>query len=239
MRAAASKLSAALASELEAVLGGGATDAQLDACVSAKQELIGQFTATPFRPTGLATPDQALANAVELLEWCTALLVDSVHERSDLRDAGEGDRELLQAAADVLRDAGALFAGGDRLPDLEGLEECRRRSRDRLRELSPDRQDFRTAAQLSFHAHAIAVTVLALGADAAVAARLVDTDWIADARTRWFGPETVAPGTERGLQGLTKYTGIARRHASVRSVWFINSLRGALALALAVLIADI
>ncbi len=86
-----------------AVLRGGATEAQLHACIDAKHELLTQFTATPFRPTGLAITDQAVANAVELLEWCTSLVVDSVHERSDLRDAAPSDRELLDVAAQVLR----------------------------------------------------------------------------------------------------------------------------------------
>ena len=37
-------------------------------------QLMDTFAATPYRPTGLATADQALASVVQLLEWCTALI---------------------------------------------------------------------------------------------------------------------------------------------------------------------
>ena len=221
------------------MLSGEATEASLQACIQAKHELLAQFNATPFRPTGLTMPDQALANAVELLEWCTALLVDSVHERSDVCDAEEADREVLLAASQVLRQAGEMFAGSDRRPDLERLEEARRRSIASLHALTPGSEDFRARSQLSFHTHALAVTTLAVGADAVVAAGGADAEWIAEARTRWFGPPTHGPGDERRLTGISKYAGIASRHASLRSVWFINSLRGALALAVAVAVADL
>jgi uncharacterized membrane protein YccC len=239
LRGAAAKLALALAEELDAVLRGAATDAQLQTCIEAKHELLAQFTATPFRPTGLAVPDQALADSVELLEWCTSLVVDSVHERGDLRDAASADRELLEAAAVVLRESAGIFAGGDAPPELERLEDSRRRSVARLHRLTPGGADFRAQAQIAFHADAIAVTVLAIGADAVLAARLADADWIADARTRWFGASSLGPRVDRRLDGVSRYTRIAFRHASVRSVWFINSLRGAVALAAAVAVADL
>ena len=62
LRAAADKLAGALADEIEAMLSGQATAAGLDACIQAKHELLARFTATPFRPTGLAQTDQALAD---------------------------------------------------------------------------------------------------------------------------------------------------------------------------------
>ena len=109
----------------------------------------------------------------------------------------------------------------------------------RLHRLAPDRDDFREQAQLSFHVQALAVTALVIGAEALVARRLVDADWVAEQRTRWFGGATLGPTGGRHLAGVAKYSGIARRHASVRSVWFVNSLRGSLALAAAVLVADL
>ena len=124
LRAIAAKLASALADELEAVVRGEATEEQLRACIDTKHELIEQFTATPFRPTGLGTSDQAMANGVELLEWCTSLLLDSVSERSDLSEAAPGDRELLQASAGVLREAASLFERGEGHPDLDRLEDC-------------------------------------------------------------------------------------------------------------------
>jgi uncharacterized membrane protein YccC len=240
LRAAADKLAGALADEIDAMLSGRATEAGLDACVQAKHELLTRFTATPFRPTGLAQTDQALADAVEMLDWCTSLCVDSAHERSDLSVANPADREVLAVAAEVLRDSGRLF-GGDRArrPDLERLEQCRRDAMTRVHALTPADGDFREQQQISFHAHAMAVTALVIGADSLLAAGLEDADWVIAARTRWFGDEAMGPGGERRLAGATKYAGVAVRHASLRSVWFINSLRGALAIALAVTVADL
>jgi hypothetical protein len=44
---------------------------------------------------------------------------------------------------------------------------------------------------------------------------------------------------ERRVAGLSGAIGVLTRHASIRSVWFLNSLRGSLALAAAVLVADV
>ena len=96
LKRAAAKLASELVSELEAMLRGDARDEQLTAAIEAKHELVTQFTSTPYRPTGLGTADQAMANAVELLEWCTSLIVDSAHERSDLSGAPADERELLE-----------------------------------------------------------------------------------------------------------------------------------------------
>ncbi len=103
----------------------------------------------------------------------------------------------------------------------------------------PGQRRLSRAGAVSFHAQTIAVTVLAIGADATVAARLAGADWTADARGRWFGGAVPGSGDERRLAGVARYTGIAFRHASVRSVWFINSARGAMALAAAVAVADL
>jgi uncharacterized membrane protein YccC len=239
LKRAAAKLANELVSELEAMLRGDARPEQLEACIAAKRELLAQFTATPYRPTGLGAADQALANAVELLEWCTSLVADSVRERSDLSDAPEDERELMQVAAEVLRDAGTLLGGGDARPDLERLEECRMQSISRLRDPSqPPEDDLLELAQISFHAHAIAVTVLAIGADAVVAVGIADAKWVAEQGTRWFGASTFDPPPRR-LSEASQAAGYALRHASVRSVWFINSLRASFAIAAAVAIADL
>jgi uncharacterized membrane protein YccC len=238
LRATAAKLASTLADELESVVRGEATEVQLRACIDTKHELIEQFTATPFRPTGLGTSDQAMANGVELLEWCTSLLLDSVRERSDLSEAAPGDRELLQASAGVLREAASLFERGEGHPDLDRLEELRVQSITRLHELTPDSAGFHAQAQLSFHAHAIAVTALAIGADALVAAGLVDPDWVARQGSRWFGASTFDPSMTRRFT-VSEYAGFARQHASLRSVWVINSARAAVALAIAVAVADL
>ena len=87
LRGAASELADTLADQIDASLNGTARPEQLDGLIESKRRLLTAFTTTPYRPTGLATTDQGLANGIELLEWCAALVADGVRERSDLRDA--------------------------------------------------------------------------------------------------------------------------------------------------------
>ena len=72
LRGAVTALADSLADELEAMLAGEETDQLLQRCLDAKNAVLGVFTATAFRPTGLAIRDQALANAADLLEWLTS-----------------------------------------------------------------------------------------------------------------------------------------------------------------------
>ena len=239
LRGAASELADTLADQIDASLNGTATPEQLDGLIESKRRLLTAFTTTPYRPTGLATTDQGLANGIELLEWCTALVADGVRERSDLRDAELADRQLLAVAAATLRDIASLLRGGEGLPDRELLEQSRAYSAGQAKHLIPEGEGFQAAAKLSFHAQAIAIAVLALAADALVASRRADPGTIAAQRTRWFGAAIETDEQEHRLAGFAGAARVALRHASLRSVWFVNSARGALALAAAVAIADL
>jgi hypothetical protein len=236
LRGAASKLAGAVADELCAALRGAPTEDGLNASIAAKRELVARFTATPYRPTGLNPPDQALANTVELLEWCTALAADTVREHPDLRDASPANRALLEAAATVLHDAATLLAGGRAEPDLDRLDRLRIEELTWLGELPPERAGYAEAARLSFHAHTVAVAVLSIGADALVASRKADPEWMTTERRRWYLGSRVGA---RAVRRVSRLASAARRSASVRSVWFVNSVRGSVALAIAVAVADL
>src|SRR5580700_4748260 len=67
LRAAAGGSARALAAALDASVAGTATAADHQACQAAKHELMSAFASTPYRPTGLATADQALASVVQYL----------------------------------------------------------------------------------------------------------------------------------------------------------------------------
>jgi uncharacterized membrane protein YccC len=54
-------------------------------------------------------------------------------------------------------------------------------------------------------------------------------------RRRWY----VGSGAVRAARRVSSVVSAAQTHASVRSVWFVNSLRGAVALAAAVAVADL
>jgi uncharacterized membrane protein YccC len=240
LRATASRLASELAGELEAALAGTATAERLDACIAAKHELMSAFTSTPYRPMGLATADQALSNMCELLEWCTSLIVDAMHEHSDLQAAAAADRALLESAAATLRGVVSLLDGGGVLePDLDQLEHLRTQSSAHMGTLTPDGAGFRAAVQLAFHAQTTALAVRSLTADALVSSGRADVETIAIRRRYWYGGSAAAAGRGRRLSGLAGAANVALGHASVRSVWFINSARAALAIAAAVTVADV
>ncbi len=236
LRGAVTTLSDTLADELEAMLAGEATEQLLQRCLEAKNAVLAVFTATAFRPTGLAIRDQAVASAAELLEWLTQLVADAARARTGLESAAAPEGDLLRVAATTLRDAGRLFSGGRTRPDLERLEARRTEALDWVRQVPLDSPGYEDAARLSFHTHTIAITILGIGADALTAARLVDPEWIEDAQARWFAGTAQQPSGRAGQ--LSAYARVATHHATVRSVWFVSSVRGACALAAAVAIAD-
>jgi hypothetical protein len=234
LRGAMARLARELARQLDDALHGESAEAGLAACIAAKERLRSQFGSAPLRPLGLGAADQALAGAVELLEWCTTLVLDALREHDDARDAPAVDRELLGAAGATLVAIAELLEGRRAMPDLEWLERLRRASIGSVERLSPAGEGFQSDVRISFHAQAIATCVLAAGAEAAVAEGLLDPHRLAQQRLRFAGV-TVARVSSRVSSAATA----AARHASVRSVWFVNSLRAAVALGAAVAVADL
>jgi uncharacterized membrane protein YccC len=94
-------------------------------------------------------------------------------------------------------------------------------------------------ARHAFHAQAIALVVRNVVADALIATRRADPETIAARRRGWYGAQPEGTMAERRAASLSGAIGVLTRHASFRSVWFLNSLRGSLALAAAVLVADL
>jgi uncharacterized membrane protein YccC len=237
VRGAVAKLGDAVGDALEAAVRGDATESLVAAAIDAKRRLIATFNSTPLRPTGLAIRDQALSDAVEALEWCTGLIADLMRQEPELEHAPERDRRLLSGSADVLRKSAALFAGAAVRPDLEGLDAQRKENMRLVRAGWESSAPAKIDPRIAFHANAIATACLAVGANALLAARLADAGELADARARWFHDEQPArPGRLGEVRRASK---IAARHASVRSVWFVNSIRGSLAIAAAIAVADI
>lgn len=224
----------AIADEIDAALE-GRLDPELSAMIAAKQHLQASFSATPYRPVGLAAPDEALAEVVELLRWCTSLVLDALREHNDLDlAAAQVDRELLSGTTGTLRATAALFTGEDREPDLTRLKDRRDASLQAVRSLDPSAPGFAKTARISFHSQSIAVATLAIGAGA-VTARGRDL-------SRELGGRPIARASEAGGRWGRRLSGIATaaaRHASVRSVWLVNSMRVALAIGAAVAVADL
>src|SRR5579863_8725665 len=156
LRAAAAGSARALATTLDAAVRGTATPADHQACQAAKHELMNAFASTPYRPTGLATSDQALASVVQYLEWCTALVADATDGHPNLDRADPPDRDLFAATAVVLRQTADLLADRDGtapLPDVDELER-RREASIAYRKSAPPDDDYdsvQAAARQAFH----------------------------------------------------------------------------------------
>src|SRR5215831_8144732 len=116
LRARTAAAAATVAAYLGAAVRGVATPAHREASLAARHELKTTFTAAPYRPTGLATAQQGMANVVELLEWTITLVCDALDGHLDLTRAAPADRELLAASARLLREVGTLLAGKDATP---------------------------------------------------------------------------------------------------------------------------
>jgi uncharacterized membrane protein YccC len=244
LREAVVASAATLASHIEAAVRGEATQADLDRSIAAKHKLMDVFVAAPYRPTGLATADQGLANLAPELEWCTSLLTDALDGHLDLRLAAPADRDLLAATATVLRDVATLLSTrkithDEVTRDIERLQQARKASAAHQREMSGEPDRLMAAAQYAVHAQSISVVARGAAADAMIAAGQADLDTIAAQRRSWYGSTPAGPVADGRLGGVVGAAGLAARHASMRSVWFRNAARGAVALALAVLVAHL
>jgi uncharacterized membrane protein YccC len=241
LRAAAAGSAHALAAHLTASARGTATADNTKACQAAKHQLMTAFAGTPYRPVGLATADQGLASVVQLLEWCTALVADATDGHPNLDQAAQPDRDLLGQAAAVLGQTGDLLADtSQRPPDTDALERQRQAAAAYHRSAPDgDYDSVEIIARHAFHAQAICLVVRNIVADALIATRRADPETIATRRLGWYGAQPEGTVAERRAASIAGAMGVLTRHASFRSVWFLNSLRGSLALAAAVLVADL
>jgi uncharacterized membrane protein YccC len=251
LRAAAAALTDALGRQLQAAVDGTATAADADATLAAKHNLLNVFNATPYRPIGLATADQGLASLVGVLEWCSSLAVDAIHVEASLGNCAPEDTQLLAESAAALRSVAGMLTGGDESPSMERIWKARQVSAAHLRSLSGDPDFVREMADHAFLVQAIGVCASAAAADALIAARRLDPDAVDAQRQRWLAvdlgrPEEpavadpTAAGIRRPFRALPLGLGrTVAADASMRSVWFRNSARGAAALAVAVAVARV
>ena len=263
LRAATAGLAGELAGRLRAAADGQTTTPA--AMRAAKERLRAAFDAAPYRPTGLATADQALGSLVQLLEWGASQVGDAFDGHIDLVHSCPQDRALLRAAADLFADTQALLAGQAANPDFAALEKARALSADHLRDLSgrAGEPDARLSAAQAVHAQSIAVVARGAAANALIVSHRASAEAIEAQRRDWYGfsadgataagaasaaimpanataaaAALAAAANSPWMRGLIGAATLVRRHASVRSVWFLNSLRAAVALAAAVAVAD-
>ncbi|HEY0934246.1 MAG TPA: hypothetical protein VGD91_10945, partial [Trebonia sp.] len=193
LRTAAAELAGELAARVRAAASGEVT--QPEAMHAARERLRTAFSAAPYRPTGLATADQALSSLVQLLEWGAAAVSDAFDGHIDLTVACDADRDLLRAAAGLFDDSRALLSGAAADPDFAAAEAARARSAAHLSELSgrPGEPDARLAAAQAVHAQGLCVVAESAAADALIVSHRATDATIAAGRREWYGTVNAAP----------------------------------------------
>jgi uncharacterized membrane protein YccC len=238
LRAQAATLATLLADQLETAVAGTQTAASAEAAMAAKHELMNAFVATPFRPIGLAAADQGLAGVIHMLEWCTSLIADAADGHLDLPATATADRELLTDSVQALRQVAAGLSGQQMTLDLEPVYQARLASARHLHEVADDPAIAVRRADRAFHAQAIGVATAATMAEAMIAARQATPAQVTSQSLNWIaGLTDNAPARARA--GALSAAGVIATDASLRSVWFRNSARGAMALAAAVAVAKV
>ncbi len=188
---------------------------------------------TQHRPTGPTGPTAALASFPDELDWLLSFLAPSAKLQT-LELACAEDAEAMAAAAAVLRASAGRLEGRDERPDFARLDSARDAVAHalvrRLPELPTDtpagavpqalEPPFRIRAATYSARQVAGYALLATGADAP---ELDHRDLAQPQPTR-----AALEATEQ----------LAVEHASVGSVWFQNSVRGAAGLAVAVYIAQ-
>jgi uncharacterized membrane protein YccC len=241
LRAQAAKLADLLADQVEATVQGSSTDASAAAMLAADHEVMNTFVVTPYRPIGLAAADQGLAALIHILEWCTSLVSEASDDHVDPSAMPAADRDLLTLSAHGLRQVAAVLSGQQARPDVERVWEGRLASAQNLNVPAPDPATAARQADYAYHAQAIGIATSAAMGEALIAARLATPATVAARRRRWF---TDLPQTPESQQPTwpgtaTRTLGTVSTHASLRSAWFRNSARGAVAVAAAVAVAKL
>jgi uncharacterized membrane protein YgaE (UPF0421/DUF939 family) len=218
LRSQAARACLALADLADAKLtGDGATiEARSSSAGEAVQGLRGGFLSAPHRPTGPTGPMAALAALVDELDWLRSFLAPDVEGSLGL--CRDENVEALAATVAVLRASAATLEGRSEPPDLGRLEAAREAVAEalprRIAELPRD-EDLESALEPSFR-----IRVLSYAARQVAEYALLST----------------GAGTAR--EALQSTEQLAVEHASARSIWFRNSTRGAVGLAVAVFIAQ-
>jgi uncharacterized membrane protein YccC len=187
---------------------------------------------TQHRPTGPTGSTAALASLPDELDWLLSFLAPSPEVPLELACAE--DAEAMAAAAAVLRASAKRLEGRDGRPDFERLEAARdavaHALMRRLPELPTDMPagEVPRALDAPFRIRALTYAARQAAAYALLASGVTvpELDHL----------DIAQPPPARAALETTERLTI--EHASVRSVWFRNSVRGAVGLAVAVYIAQ-
>jgi hypothetical protein len=236
LRARAVGAVSVLADQVEAFVAEPPRRPDIEVIRAAEVALVEAYNRTPYRPVGLAAADQAVGSMVEGVQWATTAVADALAS-SDFREgACPADRELLAVVGAALRETGRVLGGAD-----PGPLEAFLRAVDALlvgdELISSGRAGSPAAVHAAFHSRLVAAAARLIALDALVATRQGD-DVVIEELGRWQGG--IRP-RHASLAGAAVMAGrqLLSGHEALRSVWLLNSLRGAVALAAAVAVAGL
>jgi uncharacterized membrane protein YccC len=204
-----------------------------------------QFLATPYRPSGPTGSAQAVAFLVDELLWFESFVLPPPDEETGRQVlCREENDEVMAAVVTVLRASAATLDGRDERPDLDRLDRALHAVVDglarRVATLPPVRDDLELLAAVapSFRMRTMSSSARQIGRNALLANGVVTPDVEEAQEARWYRPALLQAAALQATSTLKATERLAAEHASVRSVWFRNSLRGAAALAVAVFVAQ-
>ncbi len=251
---ACTRLAQRLRSEVDCINGGleaahlRGRDASVAESTASVAALRTSFYTAPYRPTGLGAAARALVGVVDQVLWLNSILERTAAD-TEVGPTAAVVCAVKLAAADLLQQGAVLLdaAAGD--PSVLQPAEARlRHAREEMERTvisalpvtrsethSPDRGDgtmaeFVSSLEPSFRAQemSFAVSAVAVNIEHTVAARQ---------RTWW--EQLLGHRPEGASSALSAARDRARAHLERHSVWLHNSLRGAIALSLAVLVAQL
>ncbi len=235
--AACRALAARLAAEV-AFMAGELSAAEHDAAVERSEAacaaLQATFFATPYRPTGLSTSARAVIRLVDEVRWLNTII----------NHAAPGARPMtahlraraVKAAAGAVLDAGAALLdrpaiAPDALHDAVNALRASLQELERHAALTVADDDVISALDPGFRAQEMSFVATQIASNIDLAAAADRRGWFA----RMLGRHTSTALAGRWSAAQER----AGAHVDRHSVWLRNSVRGAIALGLAVLVADL
>lgn len=238
--AACRAIAARLRSDVAYVLGdrSPADEAEHEAAIeqgnAAVEDLHSAFFATPYRPTGLSTAARTVVRLVDELKWLDAIVVQGAPHPDgatvDRRACGvkSAAAEALERSADLLHDP---------MGERHALQAAVASLRERTTELErsamlslPVPSDVISSLDPSFRGQELSFVVTQIANNVDLTAAAEQRSWPDQLMGR--PPEGVAGRLAAGQER-------AGSHAQRHSLWLQNSVRGAVGLGLAALVANL
>ncbi len=230
LRRRAADICTVLAVQVERALAGRPDQGDERAAMTALRQ---QFRSTSFRPVGLTTGDRAIGRLVDELEWLFG--ITRTIGRHELAGWPAAAREPIACCQRLLEQcAVALVAAPPTSTQVDAL-------RARLVELERARTDLETVikAELTadggnrvpYELHEVGYTTYQVGTTVLWATEADARPYLARLMGRRPAGDLIAP--------LTPTRRVLEDHVALPSVWLRNSIRGAVGLGLAVLVAHL